>query len=575
MKQRKLDWQKIKKQLRIIPMVWLLFFVVIIIINFYDARRRNNLRERIQNAAVKTEATVTVIGPWKNSKYAEYRFVANANSYFGKTLHSYEGNLGDKICVTYNKTNPIENIYCEDQKLEAYSSSVLYESLLFMGWIIIGSIIFVPVILFLKYITGNKKLRAEITSSRCYLATFFFLASCGNNTSNNKETATSQSSYNEPHRPQIHFSPAAKWMNDPNGMVFFNNTYHLFYQYYPDSTVWGPMHWGHAISKDVVHWEHMPIALYPDSLGYIFSGSAVVDINNTSGLGKDGKPPMIAIFTHHDTVGLNARRNDFQNQSIAYSLDEGKTWTKYANNPVVKNPGIVDFRDPKVMWFEEQQKWVMTLATKDRITFYSSKNLVDWTKESEFGEQVGAHGGVWECPDLFPLNYNGEKIWVLLVSINPGGPNKGSATQYFTGKFDGKNFTPFHTEIRWIDHGPDDYAGVTWSNTGDRKIFLGWMSNWQYADRVPTSPWRSAMTVPRDLGIKKIGDRYFVTARPVPELSTLKGNLTSLETYDFNSLDLATVFGKPELPAMLDISSDSLQSFTYMEIGRASSRERV
>jgi fructan beta-fructosidase len=325
----------------------------------------------------------------------------------------------------------------------------------------------------------------------------------------------------EPHRPLFHFTPEAHWMNDPNGMVFFNNKYHLFYQYYPDSTVWGPMHWGHAVSADLVHWTHKPVALYPDSLGYIFSGSAVADINNTSGFGKDGKVPLVAIFTHHDPAGEKAGRNTFQNQSIAYSIDDGETWTKYKSNPVLKNPGIRDFRDPKVSWYEPGKKWIMTLATLDRITFYSSPDLKNWTKESEFGDKVGAHGGVWECPDLFPLKYDGNDIWILFVSINPGGPNGGSATQYFTGQFDGHTFTPYQTDTRWLDYGPDDYAGVTWSNTGDRKIFLGWMSNWQYANVVPTAKWRSATTVPRDLSLLKIGDRYFVSAVPVKELEKL------------------------------------------------------
>jgi fructan beta-fructosidase len=194
-------------------------------------------------------------------------------------------------------------------------------------------------------------------------------------------TSISKGNYNEPHRPQIHFTPQAKWMNDPNGMVYHKGTYHLFYQYFPDSTVWGPMHWGHATSIDLAHWQHQPIALYPDSLGYIFSGSAVVDVNNTSGFGKDGKIPLVSIFTHHEPKGEKAGTSAFQNQSIAYSLDDGKTWTKYANNPVLKNPGIRDFRDPKVMWYEGVKKWIMTLATLDHITFYSSPNLKDWKEE--------------------------------------------------------------------------------------------------------------------------------------------------------------------------------------------------
>ena len=391
-----------------------------------------------------------------------------------------------------------------------------------------------------------------------YVVIVMLMASC----SSTRESAGQMSAANEPYRPQIHFTPIAKWMNDPNGMVFFNNQYHLFYQYYPDSTVWGPMHWGHATSKDLVHWQHQPIALYPDTLGYIFSGSAVADVNNTSGFGKEGKIPLVAIFTHHDPKGEKAGKNNFQNQSIAYSLDEGATWTKYKGNPVLKNPGIRDFRDPKVCWNEETKKWIMTLATLDRITFFSSPNLKDWRKESEFGKDLGAHGGVWECPDLFPLDYKGEKIWVLLVSINPGGPNGGSATQYFTGRFDGHTFTPFQSDERWIDFGPDNYAGVTWGNTGKRVIFLGWMSNWQYAQLVPTAKWRSAMTVPRELHIEKAGDKYLVASRPVKEMDVLNEKTIHLEMVNGTDYDLTQKTGKLSGPLKLKLSGKDLQSFS-------------
>lgn len=368
--------------------------------------------------------------------------------------------------------------------------------------------------------------------------------------------------YSEPYRPQIHFSPKQHWMNDPNGMVFYQGVYHLFFQYYPDSSVWGPMHWGHATSKDLVHWRQEPTALYPDSLGYIFSGSAVIDKTNTSGFGKNGKIPMVAIFTNHDPVGEKAGRNNYQNQSIAYSLDEGKTWVKYKGNPVLKNPGIKDFRDPKVHWYAPAKKWIMALATLDRITFYSSKNLKTWTKESEFGQQEGAHGGVWECPDIFPLKYHEKTIWVLIVSINPGGPNVGSATQYFTGTFNGKTFTPFDTDTKWIDYGPDDYAGVTWSNTGERKIFLGWMSNWQYATVVPTQTWRSAMTVPRNLGLEKIEGKYYVTSQPVNELNDLDISNMKLQNLEVNNFDLTTKIGKLSLPVSLKFSSEKIDDFS-------------
>lgn len=389
------------------------------------------------------------------------------------------------------------------------------------------------------------------------------LVSCGSSEQTEKSAAADE--YNEIHRPQVHFSPKAHWMNDPNGMVYFDSTYHLFYQHYPDSTVWGPMHWGYATSRDLVRWEHQPIALFPDSLGYIFSGSAVVDVNNTSGFGEDGKVPLVAIFTHHDPKGEKAGDIDFQTQSIAYSLDAGKSWTKYEANPVLKNPGIKDFRDPKVMWHEPSKQWIMTLATKDRVTFYASPNLKDWNKQSEFGSDVGAHGGVWECPDLFALDYQGEEVWVLLVSINPGGPNKGSATQYFTGKFDGKRFVPFQTDTRWVDYGTDNYAGVTFSNTGKRKVFMGWMSNWLYANVVPTEKWRSALTVPRDLNLEKVDGKYFLTSFPVPELASLEEKPVIVDLNDKTSTgNVSEKIGTLSGPAKLSFSLKKTGPFSII-----------
>jgi fructan beta-fructosidase len=374
-----------------------------------------------------------------------------------------------------------------------------------------------------------------------------------------------QDLYHEIHRPQFHFSPQKNWVNDPNGMVYHKGVYHLFFQYFPNGTVWGPMHWGHATSKDMIHWQQQPIALYPDSLGYIFSGSAVVDKNNTSGFGKNGQSPLIAIFTHHDPVGEKEKRNNIENQSLAYSLDDGKTWLKYNGNPVLKNPGITDFRDPKVMWYEPQKKWIMTLATKDRITFYSSPNLKAWTKESEYGKELGAHGGVWECPDLFYLNDNGKKVWVLIVNINPGGPNGGSATQYFTGDFDGKVFTPYDTLTRWIDYGPDEYAGITWSNTGERKIFLGWMSNWQYANVVPTKSWRSAMTIPRELSIKHAGNEQLIVSTPVSELNSIQSVPLSFQNIQVaESFNLTKRTGNLTATSRINLNLEKLNDFSVV-----------
>jgi fructan beta-fructosidase len=370
--------------------------------------------------------------------------------------------------------------------------------------------------------------------------------------------------YHEQYRPQIHFSPPAHWMNDPNGMVYYEGTYHLFYQYYPKGTVWGPMHWGHATSTDMINWKNQPIALYPDSLGLIFSGSAVVDYNNTGGFGKNGKPPLVAIFTHHDQAKEKDGKNDTENESLAYSNDGGKTWAKYQHNPVLKNPGISDFRDPNVMWYAPEKKWVMSLATKDRITFYSSKNLKDWKKESEFSEHNGAHGGVWECPDMFPITAtDGKKLSILIVNINPGGPQGGSATQYFVGNFDGNKFIPNHTDTRWVDQGSDEYAGVTWHNTGNRRIFLGWMSNWEYATTVPTKVWRSAMTVPRELKLIKVDAGYFVASEPVTELDKLKTASVSLNNLSVKgSVSLTKLLKRSDDQYKLHISSKQLNSFS-------------
>lgn len=499
------------------------------------------------------------------------------------------------------------------------------------------------------------------------------------------------SEYKEQYRPQIHFSPLKHWMNDPNGMVYYQGEYHLFYQYHPESTVWGPMHWGHAVSVDLVNWQELPIALFPDEFGTIFSGSAVVDWNNTSGLGTAENPPMVAIFTYHDAEADKMGAIDFQTQGLAFSLDKGRTWTKYANNPVMLNPGKRDFRDPKVSWNSKANKWIMVLAEGQEIGFYSSDNLLSWKLESHFGQGWGNHSGVWECPDLISLQVDesGNRKDVLIVSIGAGGPNGGSATQYFVGDFDGHEYVldptfqnelqqtpaffpegevyddfenglekwqatgeafafasaptrgshtnqapingyvgdhlinsfsngdkaigsllskPFvisqgfinfyigggqhpnkvgmqlviddvvvrsatgqnseqfryvgwdvnefvgqtarikiidsesgswgHTYIdqivfsdelasnriepaQWLDSGTDNYAGVTFSdmpNTDGRSILMGWMSNWQYANKVPSKSFRSAMTLPRTLSLKTTSEGLRLTSLPVKEV---------------------------------------------------------
>lgn len=371
--------------------------------------------------------------------------------------------------------------------------------------------------------------------------------SCKNRTQS--VTAGSAGYYQEKYRPQYHFSPESGWMNDPNGLVYCDGEYHLFYQYYPDSTVWGPMHWGHAVSTDLVHWKHLSVALYPDSLGYIFSGSAVNDCDNTSGLGNGTVPPLIAVFTYHNSKLERRGSTGFQSQGLAWSIDRGRTWNKYQGNPVLPNPGIRDFRDPKVFWHETTGRWIMILAVHDRVHLYSSPDLKNWSFESEFGENAGSHGGVWECPDLFPLAVTGTSFskWVMLVSINPGGPNGGSATQYFTGEFDGHKFIPDNTSVKWMDMGTDNYAGVTWSGipaSDGRRILIGWMSNWNYATVVPASTWRSAMTIPRELKLYADDGNYYLASSPVREILSLRtDSLTVVQPVNSKTLNSKTLIG--------------------------------
>ena len=317
----------------------------------------------------------------------------------------------------------------------------------------------------------------------------------------------------EKFRPTYHFSPLYGWMNDPNGMVYKDGEYHLFYQHNPYGSKWGNMHWGHAISKDLINWEHRPDAITPDALGTIFSGSAVVDTDNTAGFGAGA---IVAIYTQN---------SDRQVQSIAYSTDNGRSFTKYENNPVLTSDAR-DFRDPKVFWHKETQRWIMLLAVGQEMQIFSSSNLKDWAFESSFGEGQGAHGGVWECPDLFELPVDGtnEKKWVLLCNLNPGGPFGGSATQYFVGTFNGKEFAnESPSQTKWMDWGKDHYATVTWSDAPDnRRIAIAWMSNWQYANDVPTSQYRSPNSVPRDLSLFTVDGETYLQSAPSPELLKLR-----------------------------------------------------
>ncbi len=401
------------------------------------------------------------------------------------------------------------------------------------------------------------------------LITSIFILGC--NTQQEEEGRASpkvQNAYQELHRPQFHFTPKANWMNDPNGMFYYEGKYHLFYQYFPDSTVWGPMHWGHAESTDLLHWKHLPIGLFPDSIGCIFSGGAVVDNNNTSKLGTTKQPPIIATFTHHDFVGEKAKTNDFQKQSIAYSLDGGYEWTKYKGNPVIPNSEkIKDFRDPKVVWHEPSQKWVLVLAAYDRVKFYASANLLDWEFLSDFG--IDGDKRLWECPDLFPMKVEGtnEYKWVLIVSIQKNAPNDGTATSYFIGEFDGTTFKSEAENQKWLDWGTDNYAFVTWNNVpkeDGRILGIGWMSNWQYAQIVPTTNWRSAMTLPRELRLEKSASNYALHSLPVREFQALRAVSTSLGPIDITKekvLEGPFSASQTELELTIDLKKTTSNSF--------------
>jgi len=322
-------------------------------------------------------------------------------------------------------------------------------------------------------------------------------------------------SQDELYRPHYHFSPPANWMNDPNGLVYCDGVYHLFYQYHPGSAMWGPMHWGHAVSYDLVNWKHLPIALYPDENGMIFSGSAVVDWNNTAGFGERA---LIAIFTYS--------KAHIETQNLAYSTDKGHTWTKYTGNPVIPHDDhLHDFRDPKVFWHEDH--WVMLLAAGDTVLFYISSDLKNWEQSGSFGNGYGSTDGVWETPDLFKLSVDNslETWWVLTVSAGNGHLAGGSGSQYFIGHFDGQSFTSEYPKdtVLWADFGADYYAPQSWNaEPNGRCLMIGWMNNWQYATAIPTSGWRGAFSILRELSLKRTEEGLRLVQQPFAEIQSLR-----------------------------------------------------
>lgn len=360
------------------------------------------------------------------------------------------------------------------------------------------------------------------------------------------------------YRPNYHFTPPTNWMNDPNGLVYYKGEYHLFYQYNPTSIVWGPMNWGHAVSADLFNWQDLPLALTPDNLGTIFSGSAVVDSTNTAGFKNGNEAPVVAIFTENGTQQI---------QSIAYSNDKGRTWVKYANNPVLSTSGIADFRDPKVTWHPDQKKWIMTVTYGNSINIYSSIDLKNWTYMSNFNSLEGITD---ECPDLFQLPVQGtnSKKWVLMYS-------GGNRTKYFIGDFDGKTFTANTSSISYVDYGPDNYAGNTFNDiysSDGRRIFIGWMNNWNYAGVIPATSWRGTMTVPRVVTLTQNGQNYSLCFNPVAELENYRTQTISFPESQ-NSINLINnniiKTGSYEMSLVADFSQADSLSFT---VGDANER---
>ena len=325
------------------------------------------------------------------------------------------------------------------------------------------------------------------------------------------------------YRPSYHFTPLYGWMNDPNGMVYKDGEYHLYFQYNPYGSKWGNMHWGHAVSKDLIHWENLDPAIARDPVGHIFSGSSVVDKKNTAGFGKNA---IIAIYTNNSV-------NHDEVQCIAYSNDNGRTFTKYEGNPVLTPfDGLKDFRDPKVFWYEKGKCWYMIVSADKETRFYKSKNLKKWTYVSAFGKGMGQQPCQYECPDFFQLPVNGDKKkmkWVMTMNINPGCWFGGSATEYFVGDFDGKNFTcPDAHDVKWLDWGKDHYATVTFSNTGDRVLGITWMSNWQYANLTPFKQNRGANGLPRELKLYEKNGKYYISEDVAPEVYALRKDTKNL-----------------------------------------------
>lgn len=368
---------------------------------------------------------------------------------------------------------------------------------------------------------------------------------------------------------RFHFKSALGWLNDPNGLVHLDGEYHMFFQHHPGSAVWGPMHWGHAVSKDLLEWTELPIALEPDPLGQIFSGSIVADKENRFGLSQSGETVLIAFFTHHNRAAFLNGEKDFEHQSAAISRDKGRTWEKYTNNPVLPNPGNkTDFRDPFVFWHAETQAWIMIVSAGSHAEIYRSKTLDGWSLSSRFDAGLSPEMGIWECPALcqVPLENGAGHRWMLIQSFNPGGRYGGSGTQYFVGHFDGYQFeveAPFQALLskqgpQWLDWGPDHYAANVWGNSprqDGKPIVLGWMNNWAYANNTFEAPFRGRMTLPRTLSLVEECQALVLHSDPIPgahnvEIEKSETPIPEIGDDDLIILELETYPSQNELASI-------------------------
>ncbi|KAA6331524.1 beta-fructofuranosidase [termite gut metagenome] len=393
----------------------------------------------------------------------------------------------------------------------------------------------------------------------CFLLSLLLLSLLIFDSCNRPET-----SFNEKYRPQVHFSTSKNWMDGPSGMVYLNGAYHLFYRYNSEGVDRNPKHWGHAVSADLIHWDNLPVALSPEIHGTIGYGSVVTDVKNTSGFGStNNNTPLVAIYTYTD---YDSKQNDGSNvqqlQGLAYSVDNGITWITYSDNLIIPNPGINDFHDPKVFWYEPAEHWIMVIASEGRVRFYTSLDLKEWDYASSFGFDLDSEDNVWERPDLFELpvtNGSGTK-WILTVNVGLSS-HKEWLTGFFVGDFNGKTFSSLQTSPYGIDYGKDNYGGSTFNNLPDgRRVLIGWMNNWEYADITPASPWRGSFTIPRNLHLEQMPDYYMLASQPVNEKNLLHGKHTAIrdleivqDIYSIGIEDITPHIHFPLLPSEITI----------------------